>query len=146
MKTMTGIAVALAVLIAPLTAQEKKPVPSDSARVYVPGCTKGSIFTAGRRTVDEPGSGGVPVGTHVRMNGPKKMMAEIKAHEGSMIELQGLMKKDQLRPDGVAIGGGMRVSPGPGGVGGSVGNGSGISQNFIDVEGWRQIEGSCPSR
>ena len=110
MRIIAGIAVAFTMLIAPVAAQEKKAVPSDSARVYVPGCTKGSIFTAGRRTVDEPGSGGVPVGTHVRMNGPKKMMAEIKAHEGQMIELQGLMKKDRLRTDGVAIGGGMRFA------------------------------------
>ena len=35
-------------------AQEKKKVPGDSVRVSIPGCTKGYIFTVGRRTVDEP--------------------------------------------------------------------------------------------
>jgi hypothetical protein len=112
-------------------------------RVSIPGCTKGYVFTAGRRTVDEPGSsGGIPEGMHIRMNGPKKMMAEIKAHEGSMISITGLMKKGQPRPDGVSIGGGVRVGPAAGnGLGNPIAN-----QALIDVEGWRPILGDCPSR
>jgi len=58
-----------------------------------PVCTKGYIFTAGLRTADEPGSLAVPQGMHLRINGPKAVMAEIKSHEGSMIEIAGLMKK-----------------------------------------------------
>ena len=122
-------------------AQETKPVPKDSVRVSVPGCTKGYIFTAARRTVDEPGSGSIPEGMHVRMNGPKKMIAEIRAHEGSRIVLVGLMKKGQYN-DGVAIGGGVRVSPGTAG-GGIPGPTAG--QIMIDVEGWRPADGACPS-
>ena len=144
MKTSASVAVALAVLIGSVAAQEKKPVPADSARVFIPGCSKGSIFTAGRRTVDEPGSGDVPVGMHLRMNGPKKLMAEIKAHEGQMIELTGLVKKGQFKPDGIGIGGGVRVGAGP--SPGSIGRESGVNQSFIDVEGWRPVDGSCPSR
>ena len=140
------LAVAVAVLSGPLVAQEKKPVPKDSARVSIPGCTKGQIFTAGPRTEHEPGSVDVPEGMHMRMNGPKKMMAEIKAHEGSMIEITGLMKKGQYGPPGVAIGGGVRIMPGPSPTGGSVSAGSNVNQAFIDVEGWRQIEGECRSR
>ena len=146
MRSTVRVAVVIAVLSGSLAAQEKKPVPSDSARVFVPGCSKGSMFTAGSRTVDEPGSGGIPVGMRMRMNGPKKIMAEIKAHEGSMIELTGLVKKGQYAPGGVGIGGGVRVGPGPSSPGGSLGGGSGVSQSFIDVEGWRPIEGYCPSR
>jgi hypothetical protein len=117
-------------------------------RVFIPGCTKGFIFTAGRRTVDEPGSVAIPEGMHVRLNGPKKMLAEIKAHEGSMIEITGLMKKGQYKPDGVGIGGGVRVSPGPGftGGGGQAGGSPVANQIGIDVEGWRPIVGNCPSR
>ena len=44
-----------------------------------------------------------------RMNGPKKMMAEMKAHEGSRVEITGLMKKGQYRPDGISLGGGVRA-------------------------------------
>jgi hypothetical protein len=146
MRTTAVITVAVAVLSAPLVAQENKPVPKDSVRVFIPGCTKGFIFTAGRRTQDQPGSGDIPEGMHLRMNGPKKMMAEIKAHEGSMIEITGLMKKGQYKPDGVAIGGGVRITPGSAPTGGSLPGYPMVSQILIDVEGWRQVVGDCPSR
>jgi len=112
-----------------LIAQEKKPVPKDSARVAIPGCTRGYIFTAGHRTADEPGSISVPEGTHFRMNAPKKLIAEIKAQEGSMIEITGLTRKGQY----------LRVSPGS--AGSQV-----AGQLTIDVEGWRPLDGRCPSR
>src|SRR5213594_2606243 len=85
MRIISAISAAV-VMCAPLVAQEVKPVPKDSVRVAIPGCTKGQIFTAGRRTADEPSSVDVPEGMHMRMNGPKAMIAEIKAHEGSMIQ------------------------------------------------------------
>src|SRR5438270_11960235 len=118
MKIVGVVAVALAALTASVLAQEKKPVPKDSVRVSIPGCTKGYIFTAGRRTVEEPGSVSVPEGMHFRMNAPKKLIAEIKAHEGSMIEITGITKRGQFKPDGVGIGGGVRIAPGPGVTGG----------------------------
>lgn len=146
MRTTAIITVAVAVFSGPLVAQESKPVPKDSVRVSIPGCTKGLIFTAGPRTQDEPGSVDIPEGMHFRMNGPKKMMAEIKAHEGSMIAIIGLMKKGQYKPAGVGIGGGVRITPGPAPTGGGVAGNPGISQMLIDVEGWRPVVGSCPSR
>jgi hypothetical protein len=127
-------------------AQEKKPVPKDSVRVSIPGCTKGMIFTAAPRTQDEPGSVDIPPGMHLRMNGPKQLMTEIKGHEGEVIEIIGLMKKGQSKPDGVGIGGGVRVGPGSAPGAGSLSVGTGVSQVMIDVEGWRPIVGSCPSR
>jgi len=135
----SAIAIAAALSTA-LAGQERKPVPKDSVRVAVPGCTKGYIFTAGPRTLEEPGNFEIRDGMHLRMNGPKKLLNEIKAHEGSMIELTGLMKKGQFN-EGVNIGGGVRISPGPNGVGG--GMSPATSQIQIDVEGWRQIEGAC---
>ena len=139
------IAMAIAALSGPLIAQEEKPVPKNSVRVSIPGCTKGQIFTAGRRNADQPGSVDIPEGMHLRMNGPKKMMAEIKAHEGSMIEITGLMRKGQYGPAGVGIGGGVRISPGsPPSAGMSPS--AGVSQIMIDVEGWRPTAGECASR
>src|SRR5258708_39891566 len=114
MGTTTVIVATVAVLSGRLVAQEHKPVPNDSVRVSIPGCTKGYIFTAGRRTLDEPGSVAVPEGMHFRMNGPKKLIAEIKAQEGSMIAIIGRTKRGQLKPDGVIIGGGVGGAPGPG--------------------------------
>jgi len=146
MRITTVITIAIAALSGPLPAQENKPVPKNSVRVSIPGCTKGLIFTAGRRTSDQPGSVDIPEGMHLRMNGPKKMMAEIKAHEGSMIEITGLMKKGQYEPGGVGIGGGVRISPGPAPTGGSLSSNPNVSQILIDVEGWRQAVGDCPSR
>ncbi len=144
MRTTTVIVAAVAVWCGHLAAQEKKPVPKDSVRVSIPGCTKGYIFTAGRRTADEPGSVSVPEGMHFRMNAPKKLIGEIKAQEGSMIEITGVTKRGQFKPDGVGVGGGVRIAPGPGPGGGL---GSPVAgQIDIDVEGWRPIEGHCASR
>jgi hypothetical protein len=145
MKTTAIFIVAVAVLGGTLVAQESKPVPKDSVRVFVPGCTKGMIFTSGRRTEDQPSSVDIPEGMHLRMNGPKKLMAEIKAHEGSKIELTGLMKKGQYGPDGIGIGGGVRIAPAPGPGSGGLRSSPGAGQIFIDVEGWRPVVGSCPS-
>src|SRR5438128_12593868 len=95
MKTCIANLVAVAALFTVVSAQEPKPVPKDSVRVAIPGCTKGYVFTAGPRTLEEPGNFEIREGMHLRMNGPKQLMSEIKAHEGSMIEITGLMKKRQ---------------------------------------------------
>jgi hypothetical protein len=123
------------------SAQEERPVPKNSVRVSVPGCAHGYLFVAGRRTQEEAGSLAVPEGMRLRMNGPKKLMADIKAHEGAMIEITGTMKKGQFKPDGVGLGGGIRIGP-SGGPGSATLPPSAItSQIMIDVEGWRPIAG-----
>jgi hypothetical protein len=123
-------------------AQETKPVPKDSVRVSIPGCTKNYIFTAGRRSVDEPGVFEIPEGMHLRMSGPKDLIKEIRTHEGSRIEITGLMKKGQIR-EGVDLGHGVRMSPGP--ANGAIPSPT-AGQIQIDVEGWRPLDGGCPSR
>src|SRR5262245_20811165 len=146
MKSVVAVVVTVGVVVGtPLLAQETKPVPKDSVRLTIPGCSRGYVFIAGRRTPDEPGSAEVPEGMRMRLNGPKKLMAEIKAHEGSMIAITGLMKKGQ-RPDGVGIGGGVRIAPAPSGPGGGIIGNPVANQIQIDVEGWRPAVGSCPSR
>jgi hypothetical protein len=144
-----AVAVAIGVTsIAVLAAQETKPVPKDSVRVYVTGCTKGRVFTAGPRMEDPPSNLEIREGMHLRMNGPKKLMEEIKAHEGSMmVGITGLMKKGQYAPGGVSIGGGVRIGPVPSPSGPGVGvSNSGVEQASIDVEGVRPIAGRCPLR
>ena len=144
--TTVAATTALALCSAPLAAQDTKPVPKDSARVSISGCSKGYVFTAGPRTEDQPGSLDIPEGLHLRMNGPKKVIAEIKAHEGSTIEITGLMKKGQYKPEGVGIGGGVRLSPGTAPTGGTMSIGSTPNQAWIDVESWRSVTGACRSR
>ena len=130
-------------------AQEPKKVPKDSMRVIVPGCTKGYVFTTGPKKEDQVGRNDVPEGIHLRMNGPKKMINDIKAHEGSMVEITGLMKKGQYVGPGINVGGGVRVGPtGPPVAGAGIGvvRGPAVDQgvNYIDVESWRPIAGDCP--
>lgn len=130
-------------------AQEQKPVPKDSVRVYIPGCAHDRIFIAYPPTEDRPGGTAVPEGTRLRMNGPKALMTDIKGHEGTRIELTGLMKRGQTGPEGLRVGRGVRVMPGNGGPSAGLGGGMGspvAGQILIDVEGWRQLPGDCPQR
>jgi hypothetical protein len=145
MRIVTPLVLALVVSSLPLLAQETKKVPKDSMRVTVPGCTKGAVFTAAARTEDQLGRADIPEGARLRMNAPKRLMAEIKAHEGEMIQVTGLMKKGQSNETGIPVGGGVRVTPGSGGV--SVGRPSPTvgSVNYIDIESWQPAPGNCPS-
>ena len=137
MKTLTaGLIVAFAVALA-AQAQDEKPVPKDSERIYVSGCTRGYVFTAGLAASDR-GSSVVPLGTRLRMAGPKQLIDEIKAREGTRVELTGLVKKGQYASSGIRLGGG-RVTIGQGDR-----PGMGPSQVIIDVEGWRSVVGDCP--
>lgn len=144
MRWITALVLATTTGTLALAAQEeRKPVPKDSIRVAIPGCSKNAMFTAGAAAVDRPAGTLVPEGTRLRMNGPKKLMAEIKAEEGSRIEITGLVKRGQIAQDGVGLGGGVRVGGGypVAGSGGVPSPGGG--QLMIDVEGWRAIEGGC---
>lgn len=144
----SAIALVLAAAGPVLQAQEPKPVPKNSIRVSVSGCSRGHMFTAGRPTEDQPGGSAVPEGAHLRMNGPKKVMQEIKGHEGARIEITGLMRRGQFEPRGLGVGG-ARISGGPASTptgGGGVMVGFGSMPTMIDVEGWRSVPGECPSR
>jgi len=145
MRNTAAITVAIAMLSGPLAAQDTKPVPKDSVRGSIPGCAKGNVFTAGPRNSDQVARLDVPEGMHLRMNGPKKLMAEIKAHEGSMIEITGLMKKGQYNQTGINLGGGVRITPGSSSAAGRPAPFV-ASPSYIDVESWHQVEGNCPSR
>jgi hypothetical protein len=146
----SSFVVVLSLAALPAAAQEQKPVPKDSVRVVVPGCSKGYVFTADRRTEDTPGVG-VPEGTHLRMSGPKNVLAEITAEEGTKVEITGLIRKGQMPGDGVALGGGVHVLGGRapvagGGSGIGPGYGGGADRLVIDVEGWRPVAGTCATR
>jgi hypothetical protein len=144
MKTVIGAALVACAAAGLAAAQEAKPVPKHSVRVFVPGCSKGVLFVAGRRAEDQPGAPAIPEGTRLRMTGPKALMREIKGHEGSRIELTGLMRKGQFEQRGLVIGG-LRIVPGASPTG-SGRPAQAEGPPVIDVEGWRTIPGECPSR
>ena len=143
MKTTPLIALLMATLAGSLMAQEPKPVPKDSMRVSIPGCSKGYAFAVRHRPNEEASASSVPDGTRFRMNGPKKMMADIKTREGTMIEITGLVRRDDLRPSGIRIGG-VRIAPGRSSGSGSVSSSPLGGQIAIDLEGWRSVPGDCP--
>ena len=49
-----GVGLGVTTTVGVVLAQEQKPVPKDSVRIYVPGCAKGYVFTAVRATEDTP--------------------------------------------------------------------------------------------
>jgi hypothetical protein len=138
--------VVTALLVVGLTggfAGQEKEVPKDSMRISIPGCARGAAFTVVEspehesRTIVEPGR-------RFRLAGPKAVMKEIKEREGKVIEVTGLVRKGQIDQRGVAVGGRVRIGPGP--DPGSVGKTPYFDQVVLDVEGWRPLSGECPRR
>jgi hypothetical protein len=129
-------------------AQEKK-IPKDSSRISIPGCAKDRTFIVAQSPEHEPVRSDVEPGRRFRLSAPKKVLNDIKAHQGSMIEVTGLVRTGQLAgPGGIAIAGGrIRI--------GGASPQQPISdprrdplynQVVIDVESWRQLPDPCPAR
>lgn len=139
------IAAAVASALSGIAFAQEKPVPKDSARIFVPGCSRNRVFIVGERQEDQPGRTDLEPGTRLRMSGKGALLDEIKKHEGAQIEITGLVRKSDLQQPGVAIGGNVRVSPAMPPSSGSVGRAVNMNQIIIDVEGWRPLVGNCPA-
>lgn len=147
MKHALLVLVVVALSAGAAAAQDRKP-PDDSTRISVPGCARGRTFTVGRTPEHEPIRSAVEPGRRLRLAGKKALMNEIKKHEGSMIEITGLIRKSQLAgPGGVTVGG-VRIGGGPpvAGAGSPVYNDPRYNQTVIDVESWRPLAEPCPRR
>lgn len=137
--------VVLAVALGPgLAAQQdqEKPVPKDSVRISIPGCSRGVMFTVMESPEHESRSSVAP-GRRFRMAGKRELIQEIQGREGTMIEVTGIVLRSQIDQTGTAVGDRVRISPGPT-PGSSVSNNPNFAQNILDVEGWRQLAGECP--
>jgi len=146
MRTSGALWIAVAAAAAAtVLAQEPKPVPKDSVRVHVSGCAKGYAFTVGPTIAEEVNGPRVPEGTHMRLNGPKKLIAEIDAYKTSMVQITGLVKKGQYAPGGLGLGGGVQISSAPAPGSGGLGANPVTNTVQIDVEGWSPATGQCPS-
>ncbi len=128
-------------------------VPKDSTRLSISGCLKGRILTAARRSELEPDANPVEDGRRVRLSAPKKTLDELRAQEGHLIEVTGLVKLAQLSPatQGIAIGGSGRFrlggepfNPDPTAVG-SVRDPL-ANQILLNVESWRELHERCAGR
>ena len=143
-----GIPVLLLTIGIPAAAQEEKPVPKDSVRVSIPGCSKGSAFVVTESPEGERTSIEIKTGRRFRLTGKKELLNEIKKREGNMIEVTGIVRRNDLEgPGGISLGGG-RVRIGgqqPVSGSGSVTNRAPESANAIlDVEGFRPLGQQCP--
>jgi len=130
--------------VALLSAQERK-VPSDSARITIPGCAKDRRFVVARTPAHETVRSVIEPGRRFRLNGKKPLLAEIKQQQASMIEVTGLVRQaDMAGPGGVAIGR-VRIGGGPpqAGVADARRN-MGSMDPVIDVESWRPLADPCP--
>ena len=137
---MLGTIAVTAALVAGAGGQEK-PVPKDSMRISIPGCSKGTAFVVMESPEHETRSDLRP-GRRFRLAGKKDVLKEIKRAEGQMIEITGLVRRGQIE-QGVAIGGNVRIGPGPA-PGSSVGANPNYEQIILDVEGWRPLAADCP--
>ena len=122
-------------------------MPKDSMRLSISGCARGRVFTVDRNPEHEVASPTVEYGTKVRLEGQKKLLEEIKARESSMVELTGLMKLSDTAQPGVGLAGGrVRIAPvNPMGRGPSAGY-AGPQPPVMDVESYRLLNASCPSK
>ncbi len=143
-----GIPVLLLSIGVSLAAQEEKPVPKDSVRVSIPGCSSGSAFVVTESPEGERTSVEIKTGRRFRLTGKRDLLNEIKAREGYMIEVTGIVRRNDLQgPGGVTLGGGrVRIGGGqPVAGAGSGANRAPESMNAIlDVEGFRPLGASCP--
>jgi len=130
-----------------LALAQEKPVPKDSTRLTVPGCAYDRLFIVEVGPEHEMPRTDLKPGRRLRLSGPKKLLEEIKARSGDMVELTGLVRKSDLIEQGVGLAGGrVRIMPGRSPVGSTAGRDPGVSQAVIDVESWRLLNATCPSR
>jgi len=133
--------------VAAVSAQETPGVPKDSALVSINGCAKNGTFTVGERREDQPGTLEVEPGSRFRLEGPKKLLSEIKARRRTALQVTGLIRKvDVNGPQGIGVLGGRvriggaRVPQDP------IANPArdpAYNRPVIDVRSWKTLPGDC---
>src|SRR5687768_18327419 len=78
---------------AALAAQERE-VPKDSALVTIQGCANDRTFIVGARSEEQPGTLEIDPGRRFRLNGPTKILDEIKKRQSRTVEVTGLIRKN----------------------------------------------------
>ena len=146
--TTQAVAVFLAASMAAVAAaaQETK-IPEDSQLVSINGCAKNGNFIVGDRREDQPGSLEIAPGRRFRLEGPKKLLNDIKAHQRTVMQVTGLIRKvDVNGPQGVGVLGGRvriggaRVPQDP------ISNPArdpAYNQAVMDVRSWKALTGDC---
>ena len=76
---------------------EEKKIPDDSVEIATTGCLKGRVFTATQPREDFMRRGPNVTGRSFRLNGPRKLIDLVKTHDGDLVEIVGLVRKNDLR-------------------------------------------------
>jgi hypothetical protein len=76
---------------------ETKKIPDDSVEIATTGCLKGRVFTATQPREDFMRRGPNVTGRSFRLNGPRKLIDLVKTHDGDLVEIVGLVRKNDLR-------------------------------------------------
>ena len=142
-----GIPALLISLGISLAAQEERPVPKDSVRISIPGCSSGSAFVVTESPEGERTSVEIQTGRRFRLTGKKELLDEIKAREGYMIAVTGIIRRNDLGSGGLTLGGGrVRIGGGPpvAGAGSSATSAPQSMNAILDVEGFRPLGEPCP--
>ena len=144
MRASLTAAVITTALLGTAAAQDTK-IPEDSELVSINGCAKNGNFIVGERREDQPGTLEIAPGRRFRLNGPKKLLNEINAHRREAMQVTGLIRKNDLKPQGIAVLGG-RVR-----IGGAVprdpisdpARDPAYNQSVLDVRSWKPLTGDC---
>ena len=144
------LAAMFVVLLGAAALAQEKEVPKDSMRVTIPGCARNRSFTVGERSETETVRSDIAPGRLLRLNGSKKLLDDIKAHQAYMIQLTGLVRKSQVAgPGGVSVAGG-RVRIGGAQPQAPIYSDPARDPQYdavvIDVESWQPLPGECPAR
>jgi hypothetical protein len=130
-------------------AQEQARVPKDSARIAIPGCSRDRVFIVADAPNHEPVGTRLEPGRRFRLAGKRELLDAIKAREGTMVEVTGLVRKADLERSG-----GVRLFGGRVRIGGAqpqaplsdVQRNSTYAEVVLDVESYRMLTESCRSR
>ena len=134
-----------------LVAQEKAP-DKYSERVTLQGCSKGQSFITVEPTADRPVRTAIAPGRVFRLSGKKDLLKDLKTHEGTVVEITGLVKKSNLNaPQGMPIDksgrvrvGGMPPNQDPTKVNPSSTPYSSVA--MLDLESFTPLADRCPSK
>ena len=145
MRLVLGVALG-ALVLASADAQETKP-PEDSALISINGCAKNGTFTVGERREDQPATLEIEPGSRFRLEGPKKLLDEIKARQRGAMQVTGLIRKvDVYGPQGIGVlGGRVRIGGGrvPQDPISNPARDPAYNRPVLDVRSWKALTGDC---
>jgi hypothetical protein len=140
------VALPLLLLLATFQGQpEPKPIPKDSVEIAARGCLTGRVFTAIARGEEAEVERGPDVsGRTFRVTAPKEVMKQVKAHNGHLVDVAGLVRTAALADNapGKRIGNTRIIigtPPGSGPGGAPVAN-----YTVMDLTAVRFVSDTCP--